>query len=354
MVVSGAAASLLLGLAAASGAVTPAPGGRREVPVLCYVETLYGGVTADAIDLGPCTHVIEAFVLPDAAGALRAANGLPRRDLIRAARRSGRRVLVAVGGATVPGATFAALAAHAPSAERLADAVAGFALDGGYDGVDLDWEFPGAAERGLYVGFVRALRRRLDAAFAAAGRRERPLLAVGVTAGAHLEGYDFPALAPHVDWFVQFGYDFRNPALGPWANAAAFWPDGASRPIEASVRGVASEVIRRGLPRPKLIVGLPLYAADGRPWVEVRAKVLAAAAAPDPRFLERAWDGTWVTDPPALEAKVRRIVGGIEIAGGPAAGIALWQLGHQGPYRELTDAVRRGLRAGAARAPSGR
>jgi GH18 family chitinase len=243
----------------------------------------------------------------------------------------------------VPGATFAAVAARPESLRRLVEGVVRFVLDAGYDGVDVDWEFPAASERGLQVRLVRAVRERLESAFAAHRRGEQPLVVVGVTPGAHLDGYDFPALAPHVDWFVQFGYDLRNPALGPWANTARLWPDGADRSIEGSVRGVASELIRRGAPREKLIVGLPLYAGDGRPWVEVRERALATAAVLDPLYLERPWDGTWITDPPALEAKVRRIVAGSEIAGGPAAGIALWQLGHQGPFGELTEAVRRAL-----------
>jgi Glycosyl hydrolases family 18 len=334
--VTGALATLL---ALAMGG----PGHR--VPVLCYVETVYGGARPDALDLSACTHVIEAFLLPDAAGGLRPANGLPRHELIRAARRQGSRVLVAVGGATVPGATFAALAASATTRARLVETLVRLVLDAGYDGVDLDWEFPAATEQALQVELVSALRRGLDAAFATRRPGARPELVVGVTPGARLEGYDFPALAPLVDWFVQFGYDLRNPALGPWANTAPFWPDGATRPIEGSVRGVATELLRRGVPREKLVVALPLYAADGRPWVDVRERALAAPAAFDPLYLERRWDGTWITDPPALEAKVRRIVAGTEIAGGPAAGIALWQLGHQGAFRELTGAVRRGLAA---------
>lgn len=332
---------LALALAAPGAAARAGPPAR--VPVLCYVETLFGGARVDALDLSACTHVVDAFLLPGPSGRLRAANGLPRRALIAAARRAGCRVLVAVGGATVPGATFATLAAAPAARARFLDELAAWVLDAGYDGVDLDWEFPSARERGLQVALVAALRARLDAAFVARGRAGRPVLVVGVTPGAHLDGYDFPALAAQVDWFVQFGYDLRNPALGPWANTAPFWPDAATSPIEGSVRGVATEILRRGAPRAKLLIALPLYTADGRPWVDVREGVAAAPAAYDPLYLERRWDGTWVTDPPALEAKVRRAVSGTEIAGGPAAGVALWQLGQQGPYRELTEAVRRGL-----------
>jgi hypothetical protein len=335
-------------LAALALAAPPAPaaaGAPARVPVLCYVETLFGAATADALDLSVCTHVVDAFLLPDRAGRIRAANGLPRMELIRAARRAGCRVLVAVGGATVPGEAFAALAATPEARTRFVDGLVARVLEAGYDGVDLDWEFPAASERGLQRALVAALRARLDAAFAAARRGARPILVVGVTPGAHLDGYDFRALARDVDWLVQLGYDLRNPALGPWANTAPFWPDGATRPIEGSVRGVATELLRRGAPREKLLIALPLYTGDGRPWVDVRERVTATPAPYDANYLERAWDGTWVTDPPALEAKVRRVVGGAEIAGGPAAGVALWQLGHQGPYRELTDAVRRGLAA---------
>ena len=52
-------------LAAAVGAIGLLAGGRAlAAPVVfCYVETLYGGATIDALDLGACTHVTDAFVL---------------------------------------------------------------------------------------------------------------------------------------------------------------------------------------------------------------------------------------------------------------------------------------------------
>jgi hypothetical protein len=104
-------------------------------------------------------------------------------------------------------------------------------------------------------------------------------------------------------------------------------------------------MVRRGLPREKLVIALPLYASDGSPWTEVRARALAAPAPPHPLYLERQVGAVWVTDPASLEAKVRAVVAGSDIANGAAAGLALWQLGHQGRYRDLTDAVRRALAA---------
>lgn len=342
-------ASGVLALVLAAGGTAPS----RPVKVVCYVETLYGGATPAALDLSVCTHVIDAFLLPEASGELRAANGLPRRDLVQAARRGGSRVLVAVGGATVAGATFSALAKSEEARSRFSEALARFVLDGGYDGVDLDWEFPAQSERGLHLGFVRAVRARLEAAFAARRPGQRPLVFIGVTAGAHLESYDFRGLSSEVDGFVQFGYDFRNPALGPWAHVSKLWPDGATKPIEASVRGTATEIVSRGAPREKLIIGLPFYASDGRPWVEVRERALAAPATMDPLFLESRIDGVWTTGPAALAAKARKVLFGTDIAGGAAAGVALWQLGHQGRYRDLTEALRRAMLPGRDRPDGG-
>jgi GH18 family chitinase len=317
-------------------AVALLAGGRAfAAPVVfCYVETLYGGATIDSLDLRPCTHVVDAFVLVEPSGALTPARTLPRRALVAAAHARGAKALVSVGGATVPGATFAGIAAHDAARTRFLSELARFVAANGYDGVDLDWEFPTPAERALHVELTRALRARLG---------EEATIVVGLSPASRLLSYDFRGLAHAADFLIQFGYDFRNPALGPWANKAPFWPDGASAPIEGSVRGAASEMVRRGLPRDKLVIALPLYASDGRPWSEVRAGALAAPAPPHPLYLERQVGDAWVNDAASLEAKVRQVIGGSEIAGGAAAGVALWQLGHQGRYHDLTDAVRRAL-----------
>lgn len=313
-----------------------------SVKVVCYVETIYGGAKPSALDLGVCTDVVEAFVIPDISGTIRAANKLPRKEVINAARAVGSKVLVAVGGATVPGSTFSSITSNPVARRRFINELIQFVVKNGYDGVDIDWEFPLLTEREKHLALIRDVRVKLQAAFNSQYRKS-PLVFVGVTPGAHLEGYNFAGLAKEVDVFIQFGYDFRNPALGPWAHASKLWPDGASSPIEASVRGTANQLIRRGVPRQKLVICLPFYASDGRPWVEIRERVLSAPLSLHPLYLENQWNGIWVTGPAALEAKVQKIIAGREIAGGSASGVAFWQLGHQGRFRNLTGALRRVL-----------
>jgi hypothetical protein len=293
--------------------------------VFCYVETIFGGARPAQLDLSPCTHVIEAFLLPAEDGSVKPAYGVPRH-----LETGGKPLLIAVGGSTIPGATFAAIARDDRALERFVDELARFVAAHGYAGVDIDWEFPAPADRALHLKLVRAVRKRLPKA----------LLLAGISPLAHFEGYDFPSLARTLNYFVHFGYDFRDPELGPWASRQKLTPDGSDKPVEASVRGAASELIRRGVPREKLIISLPMYASDGRPWIELRTLKLPP---PTPRSLESNLGGAYVTGPDALEQKARAVLCGDEIEGGAAAGIALWQLGQQGPFDDLTNAVRRAL-----------
>jgi spore germination protein YaaH len=311
------------------------------VPVICYVETLFGGVTPEQLDFRPCTHVVDAFLLVDASGAIRPANQLPRQAVISTARRAGAKVLVSVGGATVPGETFSAVARNAPARARVLTELSRFVAQSGYDGVDLDWEFPTPHERPLHLELVRDLRRALAGATPAG---HPPAVLTVPLAAYHIHGYDLVRLQQFVDYVILMGYDYRNPALGPWRHTERLWPMSSPTSIEASVRGAIAEMLRLGLGRHKLIVALPFYTSADEPWSEIREEALAAREPVHPAYLEKRLGDRWVTDPEALERKIAAV---LEVSRGrryDAAGIALWQLGHQGTHRDLTEAVLRATR----------
>ena len=333
------------GNVAAPRSASTAASGHARTPVFCYVETIFGGATAVDLDFRPCTHVIEAFVTVDASGGITPQNGLPRRDVIAAARKAGARVMVAIGGSTVPGATFATLARDSVLRDRFTTALAAFVVDAGYDGVDLDWEFPSPADADVHLSFVRSIKSALVRTSRSSLRSGHvavapPIVTVPIAA-YWIPSYKLAALEEDVDAVILMGYDFRNPALGPWANDAKLWPVNANTPIEASVRGAAAETIRNGLGFDKLIIALPFYSSANQPWVDVRTRALPSRAALHPLFLEKQIDDEWITDPEALERKIAAALSGYQIAGGNASGVAIWQLGHQGRFHELTDALLR-------------
>jgi len=333
------------GVAAIARSAASAAPVHPRTPVFCYVETIFGGATAGDLDFRPCTHVIEAFVTVDASGGIAPQNGLPRRDVIAAARKAGARVMVAVGGSTVPGSTFATIARDAVVRDRFTSALATFVVNAGYDGVDVDWEFPSPADADVNRSLVRAIKGALVHASRNTSRTGHlptaPQVVTVPIAAYWIPSYNLAALQDDVDAVILMGYDFRNPALGPWANDAKLWPVNASTPIEGSVRGAAAEMIRNGLGFDKLIVALPFYSSANQPWVDIRTRALASPAPLHPLFFEKQIDDVWMTDPEALERKITAALAGYQIAGGNAAGIAIWQLGHQGGFHDITDALLR-------------
>jgi chitinase len=77
----------------------------------------------------------------------------------------------------------------------------------GYDGVDLDWEYPGAPDRGgkednakNYVLLVETMRKALDNL----GRKFRIMFAAP-SSFWYLRAFDLPGIIKHIDWINIVG-----------------------------------------------------------------------------------------------------------------------------------------------------
>ncbi|XP_057767124.1 class V chitinase CHIT5b-like [Salvia miltiorrhiza] len=174
--------------------------------------------------------------------------------------------LFSVGGAAEGTALFSRLAATPSSRAAFIHSSIQLARKFGFDGVDLDWEFPlNPREMEDFGYLLEEWRAEVQKEAAAAGRA--PLLltaAVYYSADTFLNGearaYPAGPVARSLDWINVMNYDYH----GAWnktvtgAQAALFDP---SSDLSTSY-GLGSW-IRVGVPREKLIMGLPLY---GRTW----------------------------------------------------------------------------------------
>jgi chitinase len=186
------------------------------------------------------------------------------------------KLLISVGGWT-GSKYFSNAAATAAGRLRLADSAVVFLRDYGFDGVDLDWEYPVAGgsednvrrpeDRQNLTLLLRTLRKALDAAGEPDGRKYLLTLAAGASP-EYATNTELGNIARIVDWVGLMSYDFSG---SPWSKTsghnAPLFADPANPRLDTARETVAAAVMRTlqaGVPPTKLLLGLPLFAPTWR------------------------------------------------------------------------------------------
>ncbi len=202
------------------------------------------------IDFGLYDIVYQAFLRFGEDGSLKPDPLLDPKPLLDGRRASGKNtVMISVGGGRF--GLFPELCKTPEQADALARKIVGYALENGYDGVDLDWEGEMDAENGRRCEMlIRALRRHLDDASAKAGRNYYFSIAVmgGEWFLRHLE----PSALKLADWLNLMSYDMNY-------RIAAY-----HAPLQSQSGPSIEQILdyltgKMGIPKNKISIGLPFY-----------------------------------------------------------------------------------------------
>jgi chitinase len=280
-------------------------------PVWAGLETIL-----DVADKGVLTHVNVSFLNPEADGSLPEIKGA--KELIEAAHDLGIKVFISLGGGeTSTEGKLTRLWRKLLAGKRknaLAAGIVAYARERGYDGIDVDLE--GASIGPGYEAFVLAL----DAARSEPSVKVHGWLGLTAALPGDLGDSDVTRKALDAyDWINVMAYDLS----GPW-DLENPGPHSPYSYAESSLERFTA----RGVPRQRLVLGIPLYGYRLGPGKGDREYAWSEILATWPRFAdddEIKLDGSrgsiYFNGRATVRAKA-------VLARGNAWGVMFWHLGN--------------------------
>ncbi|MFG1809270.1 glycoside hydrolase family 18 protein [Streptomyces sp. NPDC049040] len=250
-----------------------------------------------------------------------------------------------------------------------------------FDGVDIDWEWPGSSgdvdtvyrpeDKKNFTALAAEFRRQLDA-YGRGTHKHYDLSAFLPAAPAKIDaGFEVKKIFKYLDFGTVQGYDFHGPyETGTNQQSALRAPRNSPVPNDFSDTQAVGDWLHRGAPARQLVLGVPFY---GQGWTGVpdggTAGLFQPSTGPAPATWQAgnedyhalkalaasgtyavhrdtrngfAWlyDGTnfWTYDDPQVLAAKAAYIRGAHLGGAMA-----WSLDGDTPDGELISALHRGL-----------
>jgi chitinase len=172
---------------------------------------------------------------------------------------------------TIQGASgISGAASTAARRAAMASSCVQFMVDRGFDGIDVDWEFPADTTEGAnYTLLLQAIRTKLNARSQQTGKTYLLTMAAPATSWEYPK-LNLPGLAAQVDWFNLMTYDFH----GPWSSTsgkttghnAPLYPMTANSSDTQTSDGGVTAYLKAGVAPSKIVMGVPFYAYE---WYDV-------------------------------------------------------------------------------------
>ncbi len=261
-------------------------------------------IVAETIPYAKLTHINYSFLTPKADGTFNPINNdWKLKQIVQAAREYSVRVSISVGGWGWD-AQFEQMAAKPESRSAFVQNLKAFVDEYQLAGADIDWEYPDPGTSSQhFLALIKELRAALPNKLLTAA-----VVAYGDDIGAGIPSEAFPLL----DFVNVMTYeDVDHGTMEQFQKGLSYWSG-------------------RGLPKEKIVMGVPFYALPDTPYSKIVQADPSAAQVDSFKYLGATVHYNGI---PTVQAKTR-------IAMEKAAGIMFWALDYDAQGKlSLVDAI---------------
>ncbi|WP_349409888.1 glycoside hydrolase family 18 protein [Pseudalkalibacillus sp. SCS-8] len=177
------------------------------------------------------------------------------------------RTLISVGGWS-HSENFSDVAATEASRKAFADSTVTFIEEHGFDGIDIDWEYPVSGgesdnkhrpeDKENFTKLMEEIRKQLDQHEQQTGKKYTLTIA-GAASTSFLEKTEMAQLVSHVDFINLMTYDINGQWYKKTGHNAPLYTTSGDAPNKWSAEDTVNAYFNAGVPKEKMVLGIPFY-----------------------------------------------------------------------------------------------